>query len=74
MRSLTDFTARPLVGAGLVGTAAVTGRGDCSGDAQRGVGTSAGHQRGLIVATSGDLIWPPVRIFHGQRTAGGESP
>src|SRR5436305_1127998 len=34
------------------------------------MGTSAGHQRGLLVATSGDLTWPPARTFSWPRTVG----
>src|SRR5215211_1055688 len=30
---------------------------------QRGTGTSAGHHRGLLVVTSGDLNWPPAGTF-----------
>lgn len=35
---------------------------------QRGTGTSAGHQRGLLMATSGDLTWPPAGTFSWPRT------
>src|SRR4051794_41099451 len=37
---------------------------------QRGTGTSAGHQRGLLVATSGHLNWPPAGTFSWPRTTG----
>ncbi|MEW6155620.1 MAG: hypothetical protein AB1673_16795, partial [Actinomycetota bacterium] len=37
-------------------TATVTGRGTSRVDAQRGVGTSGGHQRGPQLAISGDFL------------------
>ncbi len=36
---------------------------------QRGVGTSGGQKRGLLVATSGDLSWPKTGTFSWPRTA-----
>ena len=64
IRSLTDFIELSLRSVRCwFGTATVTGRRDTQVDGQPGVGTFAGHQRGLSMATSGDLTWPPVGTF-----------
>ena len=41
---------------------------------QRGVRTSRGQKRGLLVAISADFSWPQVRTFSWPRTAGATTP
>ncbi len=55
-------------------TATVTGRGTHPWMPQRGVGTCAGHQRGLLMATSRDLNWLSAGTFAWPRTAGVVEP